>query len=57
MVCDELLAELLGLLAGEVCLLAELDGIPADGGCLPVERDLMEVLMQLAFRSSEKLPF
>ena len=49
MVWDGLLAELLDLLTVEVRLLAELDGIPtlyygilADGGYLPVERDLLE---------------
>jgi len=49
LVWDGLLAELSGLLAVEVRLLAELDGIPtlhygipAEGGWLPVERDLLE---------------
>ena len=49
MVWDGLLAELLSLLAVEVPLLAELDGISplyyeilADGKWLPAERDLLE---------------
>ena len=49
LVWDGLLTELLGLLAVEVRLLAEMDGIPAlyygilaGGVYLPVEQDLLE---------------
>ena len=61
LVWDGLLAELLDLLAVEVRLLAELDGIPTLYYGIRTEggyrwNGIYWDLMQLAFRSSEKLP-